>query len=402
MPRASSSSRPPELAIAPPRSAADLHGYWDVLEQSFPMAFGPDAKAAWLEREPPDGMRLVRRRDRVLGGLMVLDVGQWFGGRSVPMGGIRAVGVRPEARAAGIATRLLRAVLGELHERGTPLSVLYPATQPVYRRLGWEQAGVRTRWVVPTQTIDVRERGLDVEPVGESARADLKRVYVQRARRDAGLLDRDDWCWKRVFELRGKRARGFRIRGPQGTEGYLFAMPEVPAQGRYTLALTDLVVLTPGAGRRALAFFADHRSLAGQVAWWGAPNDPLLTLLGEQRWEVARQERWMLRLVDVAAALAARGWDAGLEGELQLAVRDDILPWNAGRFVLEVCRGRAQVRKGGRGRLRLDVRGLAALYTGYLSPADLRLLGLLEGPDAEAAHAARLFAGPPPWMPDFF
>jgi predicted acetyltransferase len=60
------------------------------------------------------------------------------------------------------------------------------------------------------------------------------------------------------------------------------------------------------------------------------------------------------------------------------------------------------VRAGGRGELRLDVRGLAPLFSGLVAPADLAVAGLVEGPAAALDVAQRLFAGPEPWMPDFF
>jgi predicted acetyltransferase len=113
----------------------------------------------------------------------------------------------------------------------------------------------------------------------------------------------------------------------------------------------------------------------------------------------------MLRVVHVAKALAARGYPDGVEGELHLEVRDDVLPANQGRYMVRVAGGRGEVTPGGRGELKLDVRGLAALYAGYLAPAALRAIGFLEvegAGEAVLATAARVFAGPEPWMPDFF
>src|SRR5439155_7675595 len=137
------------------------------------------------------------------------------------------------------------------------------------------------------------------------------------------------------------------------TEGYVFFTPRPHVQDmRYDLAVSDLTALTPGAGRRLLAFLAAHRSLADRAIWNGSPAEPLLGLLAEQHFEVVGVERWMLRVVDVARALEARGYPAGLEAELQLDVRDDRLPGNAGRWVLEVSEGRGRVRSGGRGRVR--------------------------------------------------
>ncbi|MFY0580434.1 sterol carrier protein domain-containing protein [Cystobacter fuscus] len=81
---------------------------------------------------------------------------------------------------------------------------------------------------------------------------------------------------------------------------------------------------------------------------------------------------------------------------------DDLFPENQGRFVLEVEEGEAQVRPGGEGDLKLHVRALAALYSGFLSPSALQLAGVLEADDATLRTAEALFSGSPPSMPDMF
>jgi predicted acetyltransferase len=111
---------------------------------------------------------------------------------------------------------------------------------------------------------------------------------------------------------------------------------------------------------------------------------------------------WLLRVVDVRAALTGRGYPPGLETEVHLAVRDEVCPWNNGRFVLTVADGRGEVREGERSDVILDARGLAALYTGYLTPAALQQVGLAAGEPRALAAAGLPFAGPAPWMPDMF
>lgn len=110
----------------------------------------------------------------------------------------------------------------------------------------------------------------------------------------------------------------------------------------------------------------------------------------------------MLRLLDVRRALESRGYPEAVSARLELEVQDDCIPENSGRFVLDVSGGKAEVRTDGSGRLRLHVRGLAALYTGFLSHVDLGLLRLAEGEPRDLALAGALFSGPPPAMPEIF
>lgn len=110
----------------------------------------------------------------------------------------------------------------------------------------------------------------------------------------------------------------------------------------------------------------------------------------------------MVRVLDPAAALAQRGWPAATAGELELALSDDLFPENEGCWRLEVAGGAARLERGGRGRVRLDVRQLAQLLTGYQTPDGLARTGLLEAPEADRATAAALFAAPQPQLAEMF
>jgi predicted acetyltransferase len=113
-------------------------------------------------------------------------------------------------------------------------------------------------------------------------------------------------------------------------------------------------------------------------------------------------ERWLLRVVDVPKALEKRGYPVGVEAQLHLEVRDDLLVENNGRFVLTLSGGRGEVTRGGRGELQLDVRALAPLYTGLFTPHQLQLTAQIEASDAALSIATQLFSGSEPWMSDKF
>ena len=168
------------------------------------------------------------------------------------------------------------------------------------------------------------------------------------------------------------------------------------------LKVSDIVALTPAAGRRLLTLLADHRSMIETMRLPGGPNDTLLFLMAEQKQKVSWSLDLMLRIVDVTSALSTRGYPAGVNAELQLELRDELLPGNNGRFVLTIADRHASVRSGGAGRMSLHVRDLAALYSGYLTPQELQAAGSLDGSKADLASAAQIFAGPRPWTPDMF
>jgi predicted acetyltransferase len=319
------------------------------------------------------------------------------------MVGIGGVGVAPARRGKGTATRLMQAALRELRAQGAPLVSLYPATQPLYRRVGFEQAGSRFESRVQLSGLDFQERSLSLRPIEASDLPTVRDVYRRYAQRQQGWIDRTAYTWTRVTHPRGETAYGYLVEGSAGVEGYLYLTRRLQPHGlQQELNLTDLVALTPAAGRRLLSFIGDHRSLAREVVWRGGPADPLLFLLREQTYEVKHLFHWMLRLLDVPAALQARGYPAGVSGELHLEVDDDLFPENRGRFVLEVEDGEAEVHRGGDGDVKLHVRALAPLYSGFLSPAALQLAGALEAPEDSLRTASVLFSGPPPAMPDMY
>lgn len=377
------------------------------LTQILSRCFGVSASGweTYFVRVGPENFRILRRADEVAGGLAIYFMGQWFGGQSVPMAGIAAVSVAPELRGAGVAFELMARTLRELQETGIPLSSLYASTQRLYRRVGYEQAGSRCKFTMPTRAIGIEDRVLSVRPLDPTRHEVFHDLYRAQAKRGSGHLDRSRAIWERMANPReGEKAIYAYLVGKEKDavpEGYVvFTQPE--NNGGYDLLVRDLVALSPGAARRIVTFFADHRSLAREVTWYGPPTDPLTCLLPEQEARIKHVERWMMRIVDVSKALAMRGYPAGLETELHLEVGDDLLPGNQGRIVLSVANGRGEVTPGGRGELKFEVGGLAPLYSGFLTPLELASVGLLAGSPEALAAAALVFAGPEPWMADYF
>lgn len=368
-----------------------------MLEQA--LFFRTGTMAPWTSAIGNEHLRAVRRAGQIVAGLSIIPFGHWFGGRVVPTGGVTAVGVAPEARGGGVGVAMLGAMLHELHERGVPLSSLYPATTAFYRRAGYERAATRTIFDVPAAALDLGERTLLMTRATPEDEPTIKQLYRQRAADTTGFIERPDVLWNRVLRPSEQNAHVYLVHDAGVPDGYV-----VFTQGSWTdpLMVRDAVALSVRAGRRLLTFLADHRSVIENVRLMSAPSDPLLVLLAEQEQKQGRTIDLMVRVVDVIGALAARGYPPGLNAELHLEVTDDQLPWNCGRFVLQVRDGSGRAEPGGRGGLQLSAHALAALYTGFLAPAELRLLGALSGEEASLAAAALAFAGPRPWLPDMF
>jgi predicted acetyltransferase len=384
----------------------DDGGELDELGRLIGAAFGiaPDLSRQWLASNLSQA-RVLRRRERVVGGLLLLPMGQFHGGRRVSMTGIAGVGVDPIERGQGAATRLMHAAVAELHASGAALSVLFPATVPLYRRAGYEIAGGLYRIRAIARAIGVAERNLSMRPIERDDARAIERIYRKQAAQRSGWLDRSPYIWDRVHHSpKGSATHGYLVEGGRGPEGYVFYRQDPIANQAtgFHLWLTDLAAGTGAAARRLLTFLADHGSQAREVTWHGGVDDPFLALLPERGHEIALLEPWMLRVVDVARALTERGWPRHVDVRLELDVRDELLATNRGRFVLDLADGAAEVRRGGRGTLALDCRALAALYSGHATPWQLAHAGRLTATDSALSRAAVAFAGPPPSLPDFF
>ena len=394
------------LTFGPIRNAAELEAqaYNEALAFNTPY----DSCVAWL-RQTGDNVRLVRSGDDVIGGLVQYRMGQFLGGRSVQNVGIAGVAVDPTARGRGAAKTLMGATLNELHREGVAVSTLYPTTFTLYGRAGYAPAGHRYRFRLPLAKLGRIAGGGEIRRLDpESDAKALDRLYRRLAKNRTGWLDRNHFIWERVYrDLGGEDIHGYVIPdGDDGVDGYVVYTQGQVGRYPYGLKVRDVQAANANAARRILALFSDCRTLAQDVTWYGALDDHLLLQVPEVGTEISVAETWMLRIVEVKAALSERGYPPGVSARLDFELTDDVISANRGRWVAVVDRGAAKVsrttRKAGRNTLRLDIRALASLYTGHLSARRLADLGSIEGPTASLNQADRVFAGPPPSMPDYF
>ncbi len=374
----------------------------DALASIVGWAFGfpaPDAKL-WVERAGVEHARVARRGGHVLGGLIEIPMGQFFGGRSVSNVGLAGVAVAPEARGGRVALELVLSSLRAARAAGTAVSTLYPATLTLYRAAGYELAGSRFRSTLAAKKLPRERTTLAISPVSPGDLHEVETLYRRVSSRRNGYLDRGDYVWRRVREARNSEVRGFVVRGEGGLEGYAYLGQRGP-DDRRELVVTDLVAVTPAALRRLFRLVADHQSTLGAAIFHGTPADPLLFALPEAAGEVTLAEHWMLRVVHAERALVDRGYPA-LDMSVDFELADEHLPENAGRFRLEIAKGRPHFTPGGTGAVRLSERGLAALYTGFQPASELARAGLLEANEASLAALNELFSGPSPAMADYF
>lgn len=347
--------------------------------------------------------RVLRRDGQPVATAAVWTMDQWFGGRAVPARAVAAMTVDPAARGGGLGGAMMAGILHEALAEGCGLSVLYAATLPLYTKVGYARAGSAIHYRAAPAMLASGTGGAPdlrrLDPLDADALAALRRREAQAGN---GLTERDEARWTLLLKPGDEQAADvFVADGPDGPEGYVAVLP--PADGR--LAVVDVCVHGRRAARRVLGFLAGYRAQVERVVWPGGPEDPLVHLAADAGVEIDEWDEWLLRVVDVERALSRRGYPPGMVEALVLDVADPLLAGNHGRFRLSVAQGCGSVERlagSGPADLVLPVDALAPLYTGHLGPAALARMGLAEGCEAGIAKAAKLFAGPRPWMADRF
>jgi predicted acetyltransferase len=376
----------------------DLDGLDDLARR----AFGPGAvaEAPWARRRAQAEADVREGRvfgafegRRVVASARYHDMRQWWRGRSAPMAGVAAVMVSPEHRGQGIGRALMTALLGVIADRGYPLSVLYPATMPIYRSLGWELAGSQPTAAIPAGSL----RSLAPAGVpGETAQVALDAADLHRAGpADAGQVVA---VLGRVHELTRDCGPNTRDPGPMAPwladpdrfayladDGFLAYRWQ---RGNDEIYVERAVAASAETARAMWSVVASHSSIADTVRARVGPADPLWWLTREPDAEMIRRNMWMLRVVDAPAAIAARGFPSSVELSVPLYIDDGSRDANSGLWELTVAGGKGTLAPGREAAapLALGARGLAALYAGTPVSA-LRLAGLAAGGTPEADDA---------------
>ncbi len=353
----------------------------------------------------PDNLRVVTRETEVVGCASLVPMGQFFGGRSVPMTGIAGVAVAPQWQRRGAATELMRGVIQELAAAKVGLSTLYASSLPLYRKVGYECGGSHFVGRPRPEDLRTNERGGTVEPVTIANERRIKALYAAHSPSFNGFLERGDYIWTRLIRRWAELdAYCMLVCGDDGrAEGYI-AYRRVRDHSYFNrIVITDLFAVSAWGYRRLWSFVGDLcTSVVTGVEFNTAPHDPALLVLPNPHFPIELTDNWMLRVVDVPAAFDARGYPPRLNAELDLDIYDDVVDRNNGAWRLVVRQGRGTIERGGTGALRVDASGLAALYSGFVDATALAVTGRVQGTPSALAIAGSIFAGPLPWMREAF
>ncbi|WP_431981314.1 GNAT family N-acetyltransferase [Streptomyces qinglanensis] len=364
------------------------------------------------------------RGPHVLGGGLFLPFDQYFGGRPVPSGGVAWLAVAPWERGAGLARRLTGEGTERLRaEHGAVLACAWTPAPGLYRRWGWEAAAVASSYVLhPAELPAPRSRFETVQP-DEAACARLRSALAPGWN---GTLRRPAWWhgWKQrttpgaltlgVVRLRGAgddRGAGAagddRAAGAGGKlAGYATVTVEPHRPWGVAAVVHDLWHAEPDALPALLAAVGARSPQVREIRFRRSvlPRpSPLPWVLDRYAVREDGWYPWMLRLLDVPAALRARGWEPRARGTVGL----EVVPpeGRAESYALTFEEGRMQVRRGSSTparTVRLPSSTLAAWYAGGLPLRHAARLGTAAGAERDLDLLDALVAGPAPWLPESF
>jgi len=374
----------------------------DTVRQIRMASFGPmaagdrDEWTKYAARFAADGRYIgVVDGDVVVAAARLWNFQQWWGGRRVPLAGVAGVVVSPEYRGRGVGSLLMRAVMRRAVEKGYPLTALYPATTVLYRHVGYEFGGGRYKFSF--QASDLRSFGgkeVEIRRAGPDD-ADLfldLAARVHETRRSSGPLV---WPLEEVQDWLADEDN-FAFVADDGFVLYNWS--------DHDLSVDELIAGSEATTRALWATVGSGASIAKTVHAYMPPGDPVHLLVEHEADQKAEAQRWMIRLLDAPAAIAARGFAPGAVLEIDLHVDDPELPANSGGWHLSVADGSGELTPAepAGDALRLGSRGLAGLYAG--TPLDvLRRAGLVSGGAfAVDGSVDTAFAGSTPYMLDYF
>jgi predicted acetyltransferase len=362
-----------------------------------------------VEVELADPSLSIAARDdgRIVGTATVLEFDLTLpGGSTTPCAGVTTVTVMPTHRRRGVLTSLMRHQLDDLHADGWTWAGLYASEDAIYGRFGYGPATWSLRGRIDRSSTTLREpvppASVDLLTADEALQR-VPPIYDAVARVVPGMLSKSEPVWRDHLQWDPPGERG------GGSERFIVAIDD-RAYATYrvsehwgdtgadsTLRVEASLATDAEAGRQLWTYLFGV-DLVQHVRIHRLPVDhPLPWWLAERRrLHLQLSESFHARLVDVGAALSARGTHG--EGRVVLDVADAFCPWNQRRWALEGDATRLRCEPtGDPADAALDVRELASMSLGGVDAGTLARAGLVdERAPGALSRLTELLASPRP------
>ena len=280
-------------------------------------------------------LRVAVRNGRVVAGGLGLLVSQFFGGAPVPSACLAAGCVAPEERGNHLAARMINERLAPLREQGAVISTISTAANGHARRLGWQAPVPVLAWTVATDDLRRSFKSSATCTINHGLTHDGRVLHRLLARRANGPVDRPPWWWDWKQHSHALETYQFATSG-HGTTGLLLLSTARRAPHGITLTVHDFWAADHDTAHDMFTFLGQHNARAAAIDFRrGAlpPHPTLLHNLHRCRMTAHAWHPWMLRILDIPAAVHARGWPADLNTAITIAI-EPTPTTQAGRYRL--------------------------------------------------------------------
>lgn len=330
-----------------------------------------------------------------------------YGDATVTTCGIGGVTVAAEYRSRGLMGDLFATTLRAARDAGAAISTLYPSAPGIYRRFGYEIVADFMAARVPTQALAAIRR-----PAGVTTRRatveDLdavRDVYTAWTRGQNGALTRRGVCFEAEASQQITGYDGVTLAlDEDGTViGYAAWDRGQGSSATSTIEVSDVYATRLDGYRALLSMIGTFATVAPHTKIEGSVDDLARVSLPSLQWDVDSSSPYMLRVLDVVLAVTQRTYPTALTADLSFTLAGDFLTENDGGYTITVGGGHATCSRTTPVDRTLTPHGLALLYAGVQSCANLRTLGYLTGGDpADDATWDVLFAGRPHQIRNYF
>lgn len=318
------------------------------------------------------------------------------GGAAVPISAISDVTVHTAYRRRGLLRRAMVEEFARCRQRGEPIAALFASEGGIYGRFGFGSGQLRLMLSGHLAAIRLRpEIEAQLTAAGGSVDEVDRAAYLRQAAplhdrllpEQPGSLDRTGPWWDvKILDpaawREGATAHRYVLSYAEdgtvdGQAVYAFKGDYAGGNPRSTVHVIEVEGATAVAEARLWRYLTGI-DLATEFSLRMAPAEHRLRYMAmNPRAIVTRSTDWLaVRLVDVAAALAARRYAAPVDTVIE--VIDDMLPEAAGRYRVRGGLDAAEAERTDREpELALTVRDLGAIYLGGVSLGSLHRAGLV-------------------------
>lgn len=360
----------------------------------------------------------------IVGCLRITPFEVYSRGTKMPMAGIAAVAVQPEARRRGIAEALMEDALRKMYEMDYPISMLFPFKHHFYKKFGYGYVGNIMYYEITPSNISqfpAESRSLSgeershVRAFNKADKNKLKRVLQQEMQTNGRLtLLRNDNFWDLVVFPKFKDAYVYddgEVKGYIVLEVYKEHDPSDGLVGKTVLNIKELIGLDAAVHRGLWGFVGALGEQVSRIKFLAPADYPLHLFLKEPSEAEYRRlffeyksfstvaAGFMMRVINVFDALSRLHHNFDSPADFVIRVNDGSLMQNSRTFNLHVHNGETVVDETKQNvQFESDIEIFSQIYSGFLKPSDALRFSLAQGEKSVAARLDELFKAPAPFI----